>query len=820
MREIYLQEAADRIHQMIRQRLDRNRRSPFFFLVGAGISAPPIKLAREIEDECREEAGRWRIADPPDSMSALDRYSYWLSSAHPSSADRRDYLRGLMDHKPVSPANLRLAHLLQEGTVSNTAFTTNFDDLLSKALSLFGQPHVLCDHPLTAGRIAVDSADVQVVHVHGSYWFYDCCNLKGEISERSEDGSMSSLLDGWLREHSPLVVGYGGWEGDVFMKALRRRLESNSGRIGAPLFWFCDRRASLDCLPEWLRKSREATEIYFVVPKLAAQSAMGVAAVEGVTTVRPPQGAAVDASSTPEDSKEPSLASDLVFDTLIQKFRLSAPALVEAPLKFFANKLRDQIQIDGQGSDLYSFQKVVGRIERAGRLLEDNERRENPDPLQALRGAMSRADYHAAVATAKTLDLSELSESDLRLALTTLWEAARSLDGASEDKAAAYDLIAQIGSTLGDQQSIEKVAKSLVNKGFTLGMLNRHDEAIASYSEALQRFGDSPDAALRAPAAKALVNIGAVLGILNRNSEAIEKYSEAVRRYGDSSEPAIRQEVARALVSKGRELDNMRKSEEAIAAYDEVIDRFADSTAAALRPQLAQAFAYKGYLLALLGRNEEAIAACDEVIRRYGESQEVDLREQVVRALINRGFALGKSGQRARELAAYDEFLRLFGDSPDPRLRWPQAVGLLSKGLALRIMGRNGEAIKIFDEVTARYERSTDPLLQEQVAKALVNKGWALATMGRREEQIAAYSEVLRIFGKSREPAIQRQVAWALNYRASALEERARTVEAEADYREIVARFEGDPSHEIVDIVKWARGRLDGRPSAAAAAHA
>jgi hypothetical protein len=55
--------------------------------------------------------------------------------------------------------------------------------------------------------------------------------VTGEIEERSRSSAehpfdMASLLDNILARHSPLTIGYGGWEGDVVMTALRRRLRS------------------------------------------------------------------------------------------------------------------------------------------------------------------------------------------------------------------------------------------------------------------------------------------------------------------------------------------------------------------------------------------------------------------------------------------------------------------------------------------------------------------------------------------------------------------------------------------------------------------
>ena len=250
MPTIDLKAAVAKIYQIVDQRRKRDLPSPFFFITGAGVSNPPIPLAWEIEEQCRQEARNYDDTDPAPFNSAMESYSYWLGKAYPSPEELQTYLRGLMANKPISKANLRLAHLLLDGKLARTVFTPNFDDMLAKALELFGQRPIVCDHPLTGGRIRIESEDIQIVHVHGSYWFYDCCNLRQEIAERSNYGPMSVLLDQSLRDHSPIVIGYSGWDGDILLSALQRRL--SSGKLGTPAFWFCYKQESVDALPAWL----------------------------------------------------------------------------------------------------------------------------------------------------------------------------------------------------------------------------------------------------------------------------------------------------------------------------------------------------------------------------------------------------------------------------------------------------------------------------------------------------------------------------------------------------------------------------------------
>ncbi len=256
-REIDLETAVSEIKQACDESPDG--KPPFFIIAGAGVSMPSVPLASEIAQECKAIAVKNNRATEPTSKLPLDVYSHWFERAFPQASQRQRYFKKLIENKPISHANFRLAHLLSERKLATLVVTPNFDDFLSRALALFGQPHTVCDHPNTVERIDPESPEIQIVHVHGSYWFYDCCNLRGEIEARTEDSrdravTMASLLGNILSRRSAIVVGYAGWEGDVIMTALMRRLKS-----GLPnnLYWYCFRRSGLDSLRLLLKNHRD-----------------------------------------------------------------------------------------------------------------------------------------------------------------------------------------------------------------------------------------------------------------------------------------------------------------------------------------------------------------------------------------------------------------------------------------------------------------------------------------------------------------------------------------------------------------------------------
>ncbi|RJF87144.1 hypothetical protein D3874_08985 [Oleomonas cavernae] len=369
----------------------------------------------------------------------------------------------------------------------------------------------------------------------------------------------------------------------------------------------------------------------------------------------------------------------------------------------------------------------------------------------------------------------------------------------NEEAIAVYDgMIARFGDA-GEPALREQVAGALANKGITLGGLDRSEEAIDIYDEIIARFGDAGEPALREEVARALVNKGSTLGDLNRNEEAIAVYDEVVARFGDAAEPVLREGVARALISKGIRLSGLNRSEEAIAVYDGMIARFGDAGEPALREQVAGALANKGITLGGLDRSEEAIDIYDEIIARFGDAGEPALREEVARALVNKGSTLGDLNRNEEAIAVYDEVVARFGDAAEPVLREGVARALISKGIRLGGLNRSEEAIAVYDEVVARFGDAGESVLRVQVARALINKGYRLGVLGLSEEEVAVYDGMIARFADATEPALRERVARALVNKGITLGDLDRNEEAIAVYDEVVARF-GDAGESVLRV--------------------
>ncbi|MEM7066984.1 MAG: tetratricopeptide repeat protein, partial [Cyanobacteria bacterium P01_B01_bin.77] len=123
--------------------------------------------------------------------------------------------------------------------------------------------------------------------------------------------------------------------------------------------------------------------------------------------------------------------------------------------------------------------------------------------------------------------------------------------------------------------------------GITLRKLNRYEEAIASYDEALEH---KPNYYI------AWHNRGVALEYLGAYEEALVSYSKATQ---------LKSDYHLGWIGRGNILNKLGRYEEAIASYDEALK---------LKPDDHQAWYNRGVALGNLERYEEAIASYDQAL--------------------------------------------------------------------------------------------------------------------------------------------------------------------------------------------------------------
>jgi tetratricopeptide (TPR) repeat protein len=777
--------------------MSKGKASPFFFVIGAGISLPQVPLACDIIRECKSRSNG--AEGPTPGTAVLDEYSYWLDTAFNSPAERQDYFQSLIKAKPIPLANFRLAHLLLgkrgKKPLASLVITTNFDDFLTRALQLFGKEHVLCDSPATTPRLDLSNTDLlQIIHVHGTYHFYDIKNLSGEVKAAaafSEEttATMASLLDWVLRDHSPIVVGYGGWEGDVFMKALYRRL--GGGSLPCSLYWCCYQRSDWQSLPDWLQKN---ASVRFVVPE--ESSAIGTSAPEHGTSASAIAGAAASTlgNGGKSDSK---LDAQFVFDELIKALAVDSPELTQNPIKFFADQLDRSLLQDSamQSRDMYGIKSTVEEMREAAKwIIEYRDRRTaTQKQLDAIREALRGAKYSEAMSLAMEIRLDQINDQEKAELWDMAWEIISSAafsEHPSDETLAMLERFKEMAALMpvGEETS-RRTATGVSFHIIQLFVLSRLDEGKKLLQDFVQRAQQSSDPEIRLSAIGVLYQFGRVLFDSDAQA-AVNCYQLALSIGGELPDERFRDFAGRGMFALGVAFLSLDRRVEAVDAWRTLLSRI-DLGTAILPPELtATTMLLIGLTLDELdGRSGDAIAAFDELIKRFGDASEPGVREQVAKALFNKGAMLAKRDQTGKALEAYDELVRRFGDATEPSVREQVAAALRNKGVKLGEDNQTGKALETYDELVRRFGDATEPGVREQVAAALRNKGFKLGEDNQTGKALETYDELVRRFGDAIEPGVREHVAAALRNKAVMLASQEQTEKALETYDELVGRF-------------------------------
>lgn len=378
------------------------RDNPFYFIVGAGISYDSVPLARDIIEMCKDKLKKNNLGiNINEELNGADEYSFWLDKAYPQLISRQRFFRELIENKNITPANFRLAHLLAYGKLGNIVVTPNFDDFLTRALNHFNVKHIICDHQETAFKVNSEIKDIQIVHVHGTYLSYDICNLTPEIIERNRGSeistnTMASLLERIGESISPIVVGYSGWENDVIMTSLRKRLHSR--RLPYKLYWFCYSTDQLNNMPEWLVNHND---VAFVIPEKNAISSHN--SINEISEINEPF--SIDSHNKISIKNETKLSAHFVFDSLVNALDLPEPEITADPINFLI-KFIGGTMVDEKSKDVFFLDQVIKRLKNLKKLEEQNDGKDdqNLSLFKNIRGFARRSQYVTAARLLQELD--------------------------------------------------------------------------------------------------------------------------------------------------------------------------------------------------------------------------------------------------------------------------------------------------------------------------------------------------------------------------------------------------------------------------------
>jgi len=294
-----------------------------------------------------------------------------------------------------------------------------------------------------------------------------------------------------------------------------------------------------------------------------------------------------------------------------------------------------------------------------------------------------------------------------------------------------------------------------------------------------------------------LADLGKVLGILGRHDEAVAVQEEAValcRRLAGEDVDRGWEHLCTALDDLGDLLVNLGRPEQALAVRQERIQAYRDLVSVdseRYESRLAHALAALGKWLLDLRRHEEGRAACEEAVATFRRLAGGDSGEQggLATALNNLGAHLHRLGRAEEALAVTEEAVEIRRRQVAASAKFPfhtdgLATALLNLAIDLGAHGRSDEALATNEEAVAIYRRLADSeptRYGHLLCSALNNLACVASPMGAHDSALAASAEAVALGRRlvAANPAVHRpQLALALWSFAEVRVEARRDLEA------------------------------------------
>jgi tetratricopeptide (TPR) repeat protein len=257
--------------------------------------------------------------------------------------------------------------------------------------------------------------------------------------------------------------------------------------------------------------------------------------------------------------------------------------------------------------------------------------------------------------------------------------------------------------------------KLLCREGLLLLQAGHYEQAIASYSQALQLCPD--DAEIYHHQAMALENLG-------RYQQSLAAYDQAI---GYSVNPS-----AQLWSDRGNVLRNLSRYAKALESYEKALT---------LEPDYVKALYGKGLALMMMGRTKQALASCN---------LSLELEPTCEEAWSSRGAVLLMAHRDQQALADFDKALEL---QPAFSRVW------FNRGVVLLRLGKETEAIASFEQAL-----SDSPIRREVWhASAWISYGYALLKLGQFERAIAHFEKALELQPRSYPAALYKLTSLVLS---------------------------------------------------------
>lgn len=194
-----------------------------------------IEANKQIIQNYFDQRGDSNISNP---------YSHYFKECYPDSLVRKEFLSDLVRDKKPSIGFLCLSALVERQKF-NVVWTTNFDDLIEKAITALNYKSCQIVSPDNASSVQQFNSDIPtVVKLHGDFRYDPLQNTDEELQEL-EASLHTKFLDASTQK-GILVVGYSGSDKSV-MTTLEKALEKPNA-FPKGLIW---------CIPKGLQPSKD-----------------------------------------------------------------------------------------------------------------------------------------------------------------------------------------------------------------------------------------------------------------------------------------------------------------------------------------------------------------------------------------------------------------------------------------------------------------------------------------------------------------------------------------------------------------------------------
>ena len=822
---------------------------PYFFIAGSGISNESVKSTSEIISECKKICGE---GDLNIEEYRADQYSYWVKKAFPHRETRRRYIESLVKNKKIPESVMKLANILISRKVSNLVVTPNFDPFIYESLKMFGESDILLsDNNMSINKLDIESNNLNVLHVHGTYEFYDLFNQSYlERANLSEENIFSTgyFLKSALNKMSPIVIGYGGVENDIIMKELKERLNIP---LKYKIYWFCYTEEDYNNLPSWLKyfeqdRKLERDDVIFVLPEQRK-----------------------DYSSDDKNLKNlifnERLNAKDVLSGIINEFHIKSPEIIQEPMIFlkkrFINNFSkniysdllllkfNDIEDDKEIADIKNaiinndIREIIVKTEDVVKDLNNFEKKQIKILLKYLTIAVDentsvgfkQSDlikiinlyniiYQSIENEADNVDklnfvkirLEEFSllksESVRKNKIEHILNDINQIQGESDEYRSTYrkciniklmytkendeqfydDVINKI-KRWDDSEDVKLLIGIYIKKGIYLENNNQTESALTMFENAEKCFVYvRNDEWFKHILILCKVRKASLLNELEQYDNALLEIESAKNRFNNSEDIDIKNLLADAMILKGTILRKNMKFDEAEEAFDEVYDRYSCDNNEIIRRKAVKALLNKAEVLECDENYYDAVEVYNDIISRYKNDKDKELRIDSIQARLNKIVILTKSERDEIIIKKCNEVLKEYENEADERIKLIILQVRLCKAIGLHNSGRQKEAIELYNNIIKARREDADIKMKSLIMEARIFKSYCLKDESKCVDAKEMCNEIMSICKSNEDKKSKEQVVDIMLNQADSLIKSGGAQDALKIYDEIEVTYNDD----------------------------